>query len=90
MSQDERVLSFVPPDGNFRLLTYHIASQSSMAAIPVYVRHNISFRDQQSGRMDITVGPRQTMGRMVGVGRVVGVVWWVWAVWWVSYGWCGP
>lgn len=25
--QNERVLSFVPPDGNFRLLSYHIATQ---------------------------------------------------------------
>lgn len=25
--QNERVLSFVPPDGNFRLLSYHIGSQ---------------------------------------------------------------
>ncbi|KAF2366877.1 Mu domain [Trinorchestia longiramus] len=62
--EDERVLSFVPPDGNFRLLSYHISSQS-VVALPVYVRHNISFRDTAAGRMDITVGPRQTMGRTV-------------------------
>uniref|UniRef100_A0A6A7FNB2 AP-3 complex subunit mu-1-like n=1 Tax=Hirondellea gigas TaxID=1518452 RepID=A0A6A7FNB2_9CRUS len=62
--EDERVLSFVPPDGNFRLLSYHISSQS-LVAIPVYVRHNISFKEQGGGRMDITVGPKQTMGRTI-------------------------
>lgn len=25
--QSERVLSFIPPDGNFRLISYHIGSQ---------------------------------------------------------------
>lgn len=25
-SQSERVLSFVPPDGNFRLMSYHIGA----------------------------------------------------------------
>ncbi|KAG7157705.1 AP-3 complex subunit mu-1-like [Homarus americanus] len=62
--ESERVLSFVPPDGNSRLLSYHIGSQS-VVAIPVYIRHNISFRDVGGGRLDITVGPKQTMGRSV-------------------------
>lgn len=35
-------------------------------AIPVYVKHNISFRDSSSlGRFEITVGPKQTMGKTV-------------------------
>ncbi|CAL4121195.1 unnamed protein product, partial [Meganyctiphanes norvegica] len=62
--ESERMLSFVPPDGNFRLLSYHIGSQS-VVAIPLYIRHNISFRDVGGGRCDITVGPKQTMGRTV-------------------------
>lgn len=60
------MLSFVPPDGNSRLLSYHIGSQS-VVAIPVYIRHNISFRDVGGGRLDITVGPKQTMGRAVSI-----------------------
>jgi AP-3 complex subunit mu len=28
--QSEKVLSFVPPDGNFRLVSYHIGSQRSV------------------------------------------------------------
>lgn len=64
MFQSERLLSFVPPDGNFRLFSYHVSSQP-VVAIPLYVRHNISFREAGGGRLDITVGPKQTMGRSV-------------------------
>jgi len=60
----ERLLSFIPPDGNFRLLSYHIGSQS-VVAIPMYVLHNINFREPGGGRLDITVGPKQTVGRTV-------------------------
>ncbi|KAJ0067324.1 hypothetical protein NL108_016496, partial [Boleophthalmus pectinirostris] len=61
----ERVLSFIPPDGNFTLMTYHVNSQN-LVAIPVYVKQNINFFDSGScGRLDITIGPKQTMGKMV-------------------------
>ncbi|OXA46978.1 AP-3 complex subunit mu-1 [Folsomia candida] len=59
--ENEKVLSFIPPDGNFRLISYHISSQS-IVAIPIYLKHYISFRE---GKLDITVGPKQTMGRQV-------------------------
>jgi AP-3 complex subunit mu len=62
--ENERVLSFVPPDGNFRLLSYHIGSQS-MVAIPVYVRHNIVMKNGSTGRLELTVGPKQSMGKML-------------------------
>ncbi|KAI8429751.1 hypothetical protein MSG28_000300 [Choristoneura fumiferana] len=59
----ERILSFIPPDGNFRLMSYHIGSQS-VVAIPIYVRHNLVLRaNGDHGRLDLTVGPKQTMGR---------------------------
>lgn len=61
--QSERILSFIPPDGNLRLMSYHIGSQS-VVAIPIYVRHSVSFKE---GRLDITVGPRQTIGRTVSI-----------------------
>lgn len=39
---------------------------SSLVAIPVYVKHSISFRDSSSlGRFEITVGPKQTMGKTI-------------------------
>jgi len=63
--ESDRILSFVPPDGNFRLLSYHIGS-GSVVAIPVYVRHNMTWLSGgTSGKLDITVGPKQTMGRQV-------------------------
>ncbi|KAF7652533.1 hypothetical protein LDENG_00095040 [Lucifuga dentata] len=63
--ESDCVLSFIPPDGNFTLMTYHISAQN-LVAIPVYVKHNISFFETGScGRLDLTVGPKQTMGKMV-------------------------
>lgn len=63
--QSERILSFIPPDGNFRLMSYHIGSQS-VVAIPIYVRHNLTLRSNgDQGRLDLTVGPKQTMGRVL-------------------------
>ncbi len=38
----------------------------SVVAIPVYVRHNMTWLSGgTSGKLDITVGPKQTMGRQV-------------------------
>ncbi|XP_008320249.1 AP-3 complex subunit mu-1 [Cynoglossus semilaevis] len=63
--ESERVLSFIPPDGNFTLMTYHVSSQN-LVAIPIYVKQNISFFETGScGRLDITIGPKQTMGKTV-------------------------
>jgi len=62
--ESEKILSFVPPDGNFRLLSYHIGS-GSVVAIPVYVKHSLVWHGATGGKLDITVGPKQTMGRTV-------------------------
>jgi len=62
--ESEKILSFVPPDGNFRLLSYHIGS-GSVVAIPVYIKHNLQWQGNTAGKLDITVGPKQTMGRNV-------------------------
>lgn len=62
--ESERILSFVPPDGNFRLISYHIGTQN-MVAIPIYIRHSISIREGSGGRLDITIGAKQTMGKTV-------------------------
>ncbi|XP_040576892.1 AP-3 complex subunit mu-1 [Lepeophtheirus salmonis] len=58
----EKILSFIPPDGNFRLMSYLVGSQS-VVAIPIYVRHQLNFSSAGHGKLDITVGPKQTMGR---------------------------
>ncbi|VVC31830.1 Hypothetical protein CINCED_3A017762 [Cinara cedri] len=64
--ESERILSFIPPDGNFRLMSYHIGSQG-IVAIPIYIRHILSLKEATtgSGRLDITVGPKQTLGRTI-------------------------
>ncbi|XP_041116961.1 AP-3 complex subunit mu-1 isoform X2 [Polyodon spathula] len=63
--ESERVLSFIPPDGNFRLMDYQVSSQN-LVAIPVYVNHNINFKESgSSGRFDVTVGLKQNMGKSV-------------------------
>ena len=38
---------------------------SSTIPIPIYVKHNIQFREGGSGRFELTVGPKQTMGKTV-------------------------
>lgn len=44
-------------------MSYHIGSQS-VVAIPIYVRHSLTLRSNgDQGRLDLTVGPKQTMGR---------------------------
>ncbi|CAF0938505.1 unnamed protein product [Adineta ricciae] len=60
--ESDHVISFVPPDGNFRLISYHIGSQNSIS-IPIYVKSNIQYREGSSGRFELTVGPKQTMGK---------------------------
>ena len=41
-----------------------------MVAIPLYVKHNISFKDGSSGRLDISIGPKQTMGKSVSTANL--------------------
>lgn len=46
-------------------------SYFSLVAIPVYVKQNISFLETGScGRLEITIGPKQTMGKTVEALRV--------------------
>jgi len=42
-----------------------IADCDSVVAIPVYLRHSILIREGSAGKLDITVGPKQTMGKTV-------------------------
>ncbi|KAJ8676234.1 hypothetical protein QAD02_012020 [Eretmocerus hayati] len=62
--ESEKILSFIPPDGNFRLLSYHVGSQN-IVAIPLYIRHNINLKESGGGRLDITVGPKQNIGKTI-------------------------
>lgn len=55
--ESERILSFIPPDGNFRLMSYLIGCQSSVA-IPIFIRHQVNFHTNGTGKLDITVGSK--------------------------------
>jgi AP-3 complex subunit mu len=57
--QREKVISFVPPDGNFKLLSFKINSaNNSNINIPLYVKPTVSYRNG-SGRIYIQVGSKQ-------------------------------
>jgi AP-3 complex subunit mu len=56
-----RVLSFVPPDGSFKLMEYRI---SSSLDIPLYVKPQVSWTNG-SGRVHITVGAKNTVKHAV-------------------------
>ncbi len=46
-------------------MSYLIGSQN-VVAIPVYLRHSLYFPPNAThGKLDITVGPKQTMGRQL-------------------------
>lgn len=66
--ENERILSLVPPDGSFCLMNYRVGSQSTVA-VPIYIRHIFNLpkdsNHSQLGKIELTVGPRQTMGRVV-------------------------
>lgn len=36
-----------------------------MVAVPLYIRHNIQYREGSGGRFEVTIGPKQTMGKVV-------------------------
>lgn len=62
--ESERNLSFVPPDGNFRLMTYHIRTQN-LVNIPLFIKQQIVFKNVQHGRLDLQVGPKRMSGKIL-------------------------
>uniref|UniRef100_A0A6G1SPG6 AP-3 complex subunit mu-1 n=1 Tax=Aceria tosichella TaxID=561515 RepID=A0A6G1SPG6_9ACAR len=62
--ESERNLSFVPPDGVFRLMTYHIRNQS-LVTLPLFIKQYISFKNVQHGKLDLQVGPKRMSGKVL-------------------------
>lgn len=62
--ESERNLSFVPPDGNFKLMTYHIRTQN-LVTIPLYIKQLIIFKKVQHGKLELQVGPKRMAGKVL-------------------------
>jgi len=65
----DRVLSFVPPDGACKLMSYKVRDPPGAAGggpppipIPMYVKPQFSFSDS-TGRISVMVGPRVDLGK---------------------------
>ena len=70
--ETEKNLSFVPPDGNFRLMSYHIGAQN-IVNVPLFVRHHISFKEVVGGKLEIQLNAKQPMGKNVSSTSSVGL-----------------
>lgn len=62
--ESERNLSFVPPDGVFRLMTYHIRTQS-LVSLPLFIKQYILFKNVQHGKLELQVGPKRMSGKVL-------------------------
>ncbi|KAI8887102.1 clathrin adaptor, mu subunit [Backusella circina FSU 941] len=61
--ESEKILSFVPPDGQFKLMSYR-TTLSPYQAIPLQVKPQI-IPTSNGGRFDISVQPRSTDGKPI-------------------------
>eukprot|EP00054_Salpingoeca_dolichothecata_P008995 m.50982 g.50982 ORF g.50982 m.50982 type:complete len:419 (-) comp18098_c0_seq1:112-1368(-) len=61
----ERVLSFVPPDGSFVLMSYNIGSASASTPLPVHVRTTMNYQEVGGSKFEIEVTPKNLGGQSV-------------------------
>ncbi|PAA50011.1 hypothetical protein BOX15_Mlig027272g2 [Macrostomum lignano] len=63
---NDRALSFIPPDGSFRLMSYRAGGGGGGHGqmIPLTLRHTIQFREAAS-RLEISLSPRPVSGKVV-------------------------
>ncbi|KAJ3278244.1 AP-3 complex subunit mu-2 [Borealophlyctis nickersoniae] len=61
--EKERILSFVPPDGQFKLMDYNV-SLTSAQTLPVYIKPTLFMR-KGTGKLDISFQPRATGSKIV-------------------------
>jgi len=59
--EQHKVVSFVPPDGQFKLMNYRVKGQLQL---PIYVKPQITW-NQSGGRVSIMVGTKNTGGKPV-------------------------
>lgn len=61
----DRVMSFVPPDGKFKLASYSVNTSGQSVMLPLYVKPQIHFSGQ-TGRVNVMLGPKSNLA-----GRVI-------------------
>ncbi|RIB24740.1 AP-3 complex subunit MU-1 [Gigaspora rosea] len=61
--ENERVLSFVPPDGHFKLMTYRV-NLPHHQSLPLYVKPQI-YIGNGGGKFDISINIRNTEGKPI-------------------------
>jgi len=71
--ENEKVMSFVPPDGAFKLCSYHVGAHGGMVSVPLYIKHNIQYAGS-AGKFEVSVGPRHTSGKVVDNVKVTSVM----------------
>jgi len=59
--EQQKVVSFIPPDGSFKLMAYRVKGQLQL---PLYVKPQITF-SATSGKVTVMVGPKNTQGKAV-------------------------
>lgn len=59
--EQNKIVSFVPPDGSFKLMNYRVKGQ---ILLPIYVKPQITF-NAAGGRVTVMVGTKQTNGKQV-------------------------
>ncbi|TPX40594.1 hypothetical protein SeMB42_g03451 [Synchytrium endobioticum] len=66
----DRVLSFIPPDGTFKLMEY-TTTISNSSALPLYIKPYLQI-SKASGKLDISIQPRSAAGKVIeGVSTLV-------------------
>ncbi|TPX33992.1 hypothetical protein SmJEL517_g03227 [Synchytrium microbalum] len=59
----DKQLSFIPPDGSFKLMEYTI-TLANASALPFYIKPNLSI-SKISGKLDISIQPRAAAGKVI-------------------------
>ncbi|XP_046862195.1 AP-3 complex subunit mu-1-like [Xenia sp. Carnegie-2017] len=61
--KSERILSFVPPDGHFRLISYNVATGVNM--LPLFAKPRVLFQEGGSGRFELSISSKPVMGKNI-------------------------
>ncbi|KAJ2695811.1 hypothetical protein H4218_005011 [Coemansia sp. IMI 209128] len=61
----ERVMGFVPPDGQFKLASFHIATDAAPRLLPLQLRAAVSRQSDQSHTIEISADAGQSGNKLV-------------------------